>query len=309
MNGQHPVEASARSEQGESIASACRVGLALSGGAARSVAHIGVLKAFREAEIPIDALAGTSGGAVIAVLYASGIPIEDLERIAMGLRRRDLGKITLSRMGIISIRPLESLLRSLIGDAKIEDLHPPIAIVATNLVRRARHVFRSGSAIEAVLASSAMPHIYRPVDVGGELYTDGSVVEYLPLSALRPCRPLVRVGSHLLPEEYQSRPRHLGHVVASIVNIIQRANALVSQEEADVLVRPAVSPFSPFELANGRELIEAGYLAGQQQVPRIRQILEERTRWLGELTPGAESENPGSRDPASAGTRSSDPTD
>ncbi|MCA9726517.1 MAG: patatin-like phospholipase family protein [Candidatus Eisenbacteria bacterium] len=270
----------------ESAGAACRVGLALSGGAARSVAHIGVLKAFREAGIPIDALAGTSGGAVIAVLYASGLPIAELERVAVGLRRRDLGKITLSRMGIISIRPLESLLRSLIGEARLEELQPPTAIVATNLVRRARQVFRAGDAIQAVLASSAMPHIYRPVEVDGELYTDGSVVEYLPLSALRAYRPLVRVGVHLLPEEYRSRPRHLGHVVASIVNIIQRANALVSQEEADVLVRPAVAPFSPFELVNGRELIEAGYLAAQRQIPRIRQILDERQRWLGELGPG-----------------------
>lgn len=300
-----PSDAPSRPQRAESSRPPCRVGLALSGGAARSVAHIGVLKAFREAGIPIDALAGTSGGAVIGVLYASGISIADLERVAIGLRRRDLGKITLSRMGIISIRPLESLLRTLIGDVRLEDLHPPIAIVATNLVRRARHEFRTGNAIEAVLASSAMPHIYRPVEVGGELYTDGSVVEYLPLSALRPCRPLVRVGSHLLPEEYQSRPRHLGHVVASIVNIIQRANAIVSQEEADVLVRPAVAPFSPFELVNGRELIEAGYVAAQQQIPRILQLLEERTRWLGELGPGPEEA--GSPDTAQAATRSLEP--
>lgn len=304
MDRNHPGDAPPQSPRGESSRPPCRVGLALSGGAARSVAHIGVLKAFREAGVPIDALAGTSGGAVIAVLYASGISIADLERVAVGLRRRDLGKITLSRMGIISIRPLESLLRTLIDDVRLEDLYPPTAIVATNLVRRARHEFRSGSAIEAVLASSAMPHIYRPVEVGGELYTDGSVVEYLPLSALRPCRPLVRVGSHLLPEEYQSRPRHLGHVVASIVNIIQRANAIVSQAEADVLVRPAVAPFSPFELVNGRELIEAGYVAAQQQIPRILQLLDERTRWLGELVPGPGEA--GSPDSAPTATRSPD---
>src|SRR5690606_478666 len=138
MDRSHPSDAPSSTPRGEPNRPSCQVGLALSGGAARSVAHIGVLKAFREGGVPIDAIAGTSGGAVIGVLYASGIPIEDLERIAIGLRRRDLGKITLSRMGIISIRPLESLLRSLIGDMRLEDLNPPIAIVATNLVRRAR---------------------------------------------------------------------------------------------------------------------------------------------------------------------------
>jgi NTE family protein len=264
----------------------CRVGLALSGGGARSVAHIGVLKALREAEVPIDALAGTSGGAAVAVLHAAGVPLSEMERVALGLRKRDLARITLSRMGIISIRPLEDILRALAGSIRMEDLPVPTAVVATNLVRRERHVFRTGDAVRAVLASSAMPHVYRPVEVDGELYTDGGVVEYLPLAALAAYRPLVRVGVHLLPEEYaRARPRHLGQVVASIVNIIQRANATASQSEADVLLRPSVASFSSFELVNGRELIEAGYHAARRQIPRIQELLAERERWLGELGP------------------------
>ncbi|MEZ4651260.1 MAG: patatin-like phospholipase family protein [Candidatus Eisenbacteria bacterium] len=273
----------------------CRVGLALSGGAARSMAHIGVLKAFDEGGVPIDALAGTSGGAIIGVLYASGVPVPRMEEIAQSLRRRDLGTISLSRMGLISIRPFQAVLEAVTGPLRLETLRIPMAIVATNLVRRERRVFRTGDAIRAALASASMPHVYRPMEIDGELYTDGGVVEYLPATALEAYRPLVRVGVHLLPEDrYRSRPRHLGQVMATIVNIVARANSAQVSPALDVTIRPAVAPFAPFDLTNAGGLVEAGYHAGRREVPRILSLLEERERWMGEL--GPEPEGSASRD-------------
>lgn len=266
--------------------SGCRVGLALSGGAARSIAHIGVLKAFLEGGLPIEAVAGTSGGAIIALLYAAGLPLQAIENVALNLRWRDLAGISLSRLGLISMKPLERLLTSMVGSVRLESLPISVAVVATNLVRRERHVFRTGDAVRAVLASSAMPHVYRPLEIDGELFSDGGIVEYLPVSALEAYRPLVRIGVHLLPEDqYRSRPRHLGQTMAAIVNIIQRANAQASSERCDVLVKPAVAPFPPFDLVNASALIEAGYNAGKRHVPRILELLEERERWMGELGP------------------------
>ena len=271
---------------GTPLGNGCRVGLALSGGAARSIAHIGILKAFREGGVPIDAIAGTSGGAVIGLLYAAGVTVDDMERVALTLRWRDLAGFSLSRMGLISIKPLQRLLSSLVGPVKLENLPVAFAVVATNLVRRERHIFRTGDGIQAVLASSAMPHVYRPIDIDGDLYSDGGIVEYLPMSALEAYRPLVRVGVHLLPEDqYRSRPRHLGQVMATIVNIIQRANAQSSSDEADVLIKPAVAPFPPFDLVNAAALVDAGYNAGKRFIPKILALLEEREKWLGELGP------------------------
>lgn len=274
----------------------CAVGVALSGGAARCVAHIGALKALTEGGIGIDALTATSGGAVIGVLFAAGLSIEDIERAAISLRWRDLARLQLGRLGLISIRPLQNLLESLIGPVRLEELPIPMTIVATNLVRRQKHFFRSGDAIRAVLASAAMPHIYRPIDIDGELFADGGIVEYLPLSALEAYRPLVRIGVHLLSEEeVPNRPRHFGQVVLSIVNIIQRENSVLSLREADVLIKPDVGVFPPFDLVNARALIAAGHEAASRQVPKIRELLEERRRWLGELGPEPPGEPP---DPA-----------
>ena len=268
------------------------MGVALSGGAARSLAHIGVLKAFAEAGIPVDAISGTSGGAVMAVLFAAGVPLEEMEARAIALRRRDLGRFTLSRMGLISIRPLQQILESMTGGSiQLESLRIPTAVIATNLIRRERHVFRTGDAIRSALASSAMPHVYRPVEINGELFTDGGVVEYLPVSALEPYRPLVRVAVHLLPEnQFRSRPRHLGQVMATIVNIVQRGNAGPSARQTDVLIRPAVAPFPPFDLVNGSELVDCGYHAARRAVPQIVRILEERERWLGNLGKGLDGD-------------------
>lgn len=284
-----PVASSQTSQPaptGTPLRNGCRVGLALSGGAARSIAHIGILKALRQGGVPVDVVAGTSGGAVIGLLYAAGLSVDEMERVALTLRWRDLAGISLSRMGLISIKPLQRLLQSLVGPVRLESLPVALAVVATNLVRRERHVFRTGDAIQAVLASSAMPHVYRPLDIDGDLYSDGGIVEYLPMSALEAYRPLVRVGVHLLPEDqYRSRPRHLGQVMATIVNIIQRANALTSSEEADVLIKPAVAPFPPFDLVNAAALVEAGYNAGKRHVPKILDLLHEREKWLGELGP------------------------
>ena len=265
----------------------CRVGLALSGGAARSMAHIGVLKAFEEAGVPVEALAGTSGGAIVGVLYAAGVPIPRLEELARSLRRRDLGTISLSRMGLISIKPFQAVLEAVSGPLRLESLRMPVAVVATNLVRRERRIFRTGDAIRTALASASMPHVYRPMDIEGELYTDGGVVDYLPASALEAYRPLVRVGVHLLPEDrYRSQPRHLGQVMATIVNIVARANATHAAQSLDVVIRPAVAPFAPFDLTHSAGLVEAGYHAGRREAPRILALLEERERWMGELGPG-----------------------
>lgn len=260
------------------------------------MAHIGVLKAFEEGGVPVDALAGTSGGAIIGVLYAAGVPIPRMEEIARTLRRRDLGTISLSRMGLISIRPFQAVLEAVTGPVRLESLRVPMAVVATNLVRRERRVFRTGDAIRVALASASMPHVYRPMEIEGELYTDGGVVEYLPASPLEAYRPLVRVGVHLLPEDrYRSKPRHLGQVMATIVNIVARANAHHASESLDVIVRPAVAPFAPFDLTNAMGLVEAGYHAGRREVPRILSLLGERERWLGEL--GPEPEGAGQTEP------------
>src|SRR5688572_32919393 len=109
------------------------IGLALSGGAARGIAHVGVLRALAEHEIPIDCIAGTSAGALVGGVMASGMPLSEIEAIGRDLRWRDVGRMTMSRMGVQSNERLEQYLRARLPVTRFEDLPIPFAAVATDL--------------------------------------------------------------------------------------------------------------------------------------------------------------------------------
>ena len=110
-----------------------RIGLALSGGAARGMAHVGVLRALEEHSIPIDVIAGTSAGALVGGVYAAGVPLDEMEKIGRALHWRDIGRVTLSRLGVQTNARLETLLRPRLPVTRFEDLRIPFAAIATDL--------------------------------------------------------------------------------------------------------------------------------------------------------------------------------
>src|SRR6185503_4437532 len=113
--------------------SALKIGLALSGGAARGVAHVGVLRALVENDIRIDCIAGTSAGSIVAGAFAAGMPLEQIEDFGRTLRWRDIGRVTMSRLGVQSNERLEQYLRARLPVTKFEELRIPFAAVATDL--------------------------------------------------------------------------------------------------------------------------------------------------------------------------------
>jgi NTE family protein len=114
------------------------IGLALSGGAARGMAHVGVLRALSENNIRIDCVAGTSAGAMVGGAFASGMPLDEIEDLGRKLRWRDIGRVTMSRLGVQSNERLEQYLRARLPITRFEDLPIPFAAVATELKTGAR---------------------------------------------------------------------------------------------------------------------------------------------------------------------------
>src|SRR5688500_7233928 len=164
-----------------------RIGLALSGGAARGIAHVGVLKAFAEFQIPIDYIAGTSAGSLVGAAYASGMPIADIEEMGRTLRWRDLGRMTMSRLGVQTNDRLENFLRDRLPVTRFEDLAVPLAVVATDLQTGTAVVMKDEGDIPfAIRASCAIPGWYVPVtDSEGRQLVDGGLVAGLPSSVAR----------------------------------------------------------------------------------------------------------------------------
>ena len=159
---------------------AAGLGLALGGGFARGLAHIGVLKVLEENNIPVRCLAGTSIGSIIAGAYASAVSLEEVAARGRKIRWRDFGQWTFSRMGFASNQRLEVLVKSFFRATRFEDLKLPLAILASDLVRARAVVFTSGELTLAVRASCAYPGLFLPVNHNGRVLVDGMLVSGVP---------------------------------------------------------------------------------------------------------------------------------
>ncbi|MFP3516719.1 patatin-like phospholipase family protein [Pseudomonas sp. SIMBA_077] len=284
-----------------------KIGLVLSGGAARGLAHVGVLKALEEQGIHIDAIAGTSMGAVIGGLYASGYKIDELEKLAMSIdwqealsdsparedipfRRkqddrdflvrqqlsfRDDGSLGLP-LGVIQGQNLSLLLESLLAHSSdvrdFDKLPIPFRAVATDIVSGEKVVFRKGHLPQVIRASMSIPAVFAPVEINGQLLVDGGMVDNIPVDVAREMGVdvviVVDIGTPL-------RGRKELNTVFDILNqsitLMTRSNSevqLASLKPEDVLIQPSLASVGVTDFGRSEEIINAGY--------RATQILENR---------------------------------
>ncbi|HXC62475.1 MAG TPA: patatin-like phospholipase family protein, partial [Nitrospiria bacterium] len=158
------------------------VGIALSGGAARCIGQIGVLETLEKAGIQIDAVAGTSGGAFVGALYASGqVSIPEMRRLARGIKWRHVVRPNLSKKGIISSEKIYHYVRDVLNDMTFEDLKIPLAVVASDLRSGDKVVITEGSVARAVQASCSLPVVFTPTSLNGQVLIDGGAASQLPV--------------------------------------------------------------------------------------------------------------------------------
>lgn len=246
-------------------------GVALSGGTAKSVTHVGVIKALVEAGIPISYIAGTSGGSIVASMFASGMPISTMEAVASNMSWRKLVSIRLTRLGFISSQRIEDFVRETIGNLNFEDLAVPCGVVATNLVTGDRKVFRSGPLARAVRASCSIPQIYLPVEIDGEFYVDGGLSQYLPVETALEMGAEFVLASHLAPvDPSYRRPQNILQLVVQITGLMARKNFPISVTKSHFVVHPNVDAYSSFDFEHAAEMIEIGYDATRRVVADLR---------------------------------------
>ncbi|MDH4035947.1 MAG: patatin-like phospholipase family protein [Candidatus Krumholzibacteria bacterium] len=249
------------------------VGLALSGGTAKSVTHVGVIKALVEADIPVSFVAGTSGGSIVGTMFASGMPISTMETVATNMSWRKLVSIRLTRMGFISSERIEEFVTETIGHLYFEDLAIPSGVVATNLVTGDRKIFRHGSVARAVRASCSIPQIYLPVEIEGEYYVDGGLSEYLPVETAQELGAEFVIASHLAPvDPTYRRPRNILQLVVQVTGLMARKNFPISEQKADFVVHPNVDAYSSFDFDHSAEMIEIGYDATKRLIADLKDV-------------------------------------
>ena len=247
-----------------------KIGVALGGGFARGIAHIGVLRVLEEYEIPVDFIAGTSVGALIAATYAGGTPLDEMERQGMETHFRDFGRWTLSRMGMASNARLEDFLHKFTPAKRFDEMKIPLSIVATDLVEGKSVYFTDGEIGPAIRASCAYPGLFLPVDYKGRVLVDGFLTETVPAPAVRRLGAEVVISVHLEPGLIESGPRNTIEIISRSFSIIQMAATQPWRLATDVLIEPDVHHILWDEFVKTPMLVAAGEAAARAALPEIR---------------------------------------
>ncbi len=253
-----------------------RVGLALGGGAARGIAHIGVLEVLEEEEIPIDCIAGTSAGAIAGGLYAAGITPAQMRKAAQGLNWLEIASFGIPKMGLFNFDKAAQWIEELLVDrpSTFEELSIPFAAVAADIVRGELIAINTGKLSAALRASSSVPGIFNPTRLGERLLVDGGTLNNLPVSVARRLGADYVIAVDLLPPGSVGG-KEPGNVMELTVTALYMLMRSTHNEgaEADRVIMPAIGHVSLFDLGRREELIEAGRAATQQAIPKIKQEL------------------------------------
>lgn len=254
------------------------VGLALSGGAARGIAHVGVLRALAENNIPVDYVAGTSAGSLVGGALASGMPLDQIEELGRKMRWRDVGRMTMSRLGVQSNERLEQYLRERLPVSRFEELPIPFAAVATDLKTGAAVILRDrGDVPFAIRASCAIPGWYVPVvDDEGRQLVDGGLVAVIPASIARSLGADIVIAVDVNDEGAKfigSTSSVIGVVLQSML-VVQRTASRYQLSLSDHVIKPKVGHIRWDEMGRADELVAAGYQAGLESAPEILGLIE-----------------------------------
>lgn len=253
-----------------------RIGICLSGGGAKGIAHIGVLKALREVGIYPDVVAGASAGSVVGALYAAGKTPEEMIDFVRDGSLFKIYKIILPSDGFTKLTYLKEKLQQAIPEDSFEKLKRPLFVSVTNLITGESEIFSQGPLFDVIVASSSIPLVFSPVEINGQLYVDGGLLANFPVAPLL-SRSDVVLGVNLMPQEPVSEK-----TVQNIIGIATRcfslsvwANTQPQLSRCHVLITPPhIDQYHVFQFNRYKELVELGYEAALDKMPEIIDAIE-----------------------------------
>ena len=249
------------------------IAIVLSGGAARCIAHLGVLETLSRHGIPIHSVSGTSGGALVGALYASGkYSPDDLIRLARSVHAWDITHPVLSRRGFLSSKRIARFMRSRMGDLDFDDLLLPLAVVATDLDTGKKVVIREGSVARAVQASCSLPAVFKPLDHKGRILIDGGFISQIPVRAAREdlgADFVIAVDVNFRGMEGVSPPRNSLRTIIHLASLVARKNAEEEGPLADTLIRVNVEGIGLMDFRKREDLLNRGRAAAEEAINEI----------------------------------------
>ena len=245
------------------------VGIALGGGAVLGAAHVGVLKALEEANIEISHITGTSIGAFVGAFYAFDLKSTAIEKIALNLGWFDLTKIALSKYSLLTNKKLGELIIEHLGDKNIEDSIIPLAIITTNIINGKKVVLTKGSLAKAVMASTCIPGIFKPIEMDDMMLVDGGIVENVPIDTLREIGAEYTIGVDLNAKSEHGKPGNILDVIVNSFHFIIKQTVTLQTQSADVLIKPNLSEFNMSDMSQVEELMEKGYADAKASLNKL----------------------------------------
>nr|WP_263328123.1 patatin-like phospholipase family protein [Neobacillus sp. Marseille-Q6967] len=251
-----------------------KIGLALGSGGARGFAHLGVIKALKDAGIPIDLVAGSSMGALVGSFYGAGIDLDRLYKLSTAFKRKYFLDFTVPKMGFIAGKRVKEFIKVFTHGKNIEDLSIPLGIVATDLLTGEKVVFKKGPIAEAVRASISIPGILVPEKYDGRILVDGGVSDRVPVSVAKEMGADIVIAVDVSRVKRNAEISSIYDVIMQSIDIMQ-TEILISREIAsDIMIRPPVEMYSSRAFTNIEEIIKIGEDETKKQLSHIKSVIE-----------------------------------
>jgi NTE family protein len=262
-----------------------KIGLALGGGAARGLAHIGVLEILDREGIPIDYIAGTSSGAIIGALYAAGVKPAVIKEYVLNFdnpKRRKLLDLSLPKSGFVQGEKIIEEMKNLMGgDKTFAELNIPFACVACDIMRGEEVIIKHGSVCDGVHASIAIPILFKTVKLDGRYLVDGGLVNEVPTRVVRHLGADFVIAVNVIPrqvrrpkrkehEDPESKPPGLMTVILNTFDIASMCRAETSIAGADMVIEPQTAGYTSTDFAEAAGLILQGEMCAIDAVLDIK---------------------------------------
>ncbi len=250
-----------------------KIGISLSGGGARGVAHVGFVKAIEEAGIEVSMYTGTSAGAIVSAFLCYGYTPDEIMDIIRSVKLYRYVRPAISKSGLLKMETTKNIYSQHIVNDDFRYLKKPLVIAATNVRKGENVFFNSGSIIDAVMASTAVPVIFSPVQINGEYFIDGGILNNLPVEPLvGHVDKIVGVSCNPIDSNYE---------LGSFKSLMERSllmainvNTFAKKHLCDLFLEPpGLKGFGGFEFNRSEELFTIGYEYGKTQVDAIKNLM------------------------------------
>jgi NTE family protein len=246
------------------------IGLALGGGGARGIAHIGVLKAFERNHIDISYISGTSIGALVASYYAFGKSINDIKDIGEDLDLSSVIGFSLDKQGMFSTKSIEKMILRHLGDVNIEDSIIPLAICTTDILSGEQVILQKGNLAKAVCASIAIPGIFIPIEIEGKTLVDGGITENVPISLLDKMGAGITIGVNLNGSQQYQAPKDMITIISNAIDIAIDLRTKDQLKTADFIFSLDLEQYSRVDNSDRfDDLYNKGYRHAQQKIKSL----------------------------------------